>query len=78
MKEEENVNRMKILHQLRINLLFKLTQTWTTRLNNSSKDILHMQIQAFKTTLISEIGMKFISKGNEISINLSKKSDFFF
>ena len=72
MKEEENVNRMQILHQLRINQSQNQIQNqiWTTGLNNSSKDILHMQIQAFKTTLISEIGRKFISKGNEISINL--------
>lgn len=72
MKEEENVNRMQILHQLRINQSQNQIQNqiWTTGLNNSSKDILHMQIHAFKTTLISEIGMKFISKGNEISINL--------
>lgn len=51
------------------NKSFIQNPTWTTGLNNSSKDILHMQIHAL-TTLISEIGLKFISKGNEISINL--------
>ena len=73
MKEEENVNRMQILHQLRINQnqnqIQIQNQIWSTGLDNSSKDILHMQIHAL-TTLISEISMKFISKGNEISINL--------
>lgn len=45
------------------NKSFIQNKTSTTGLNNSSKDILHMQIHVL-TTLISEIGMKFISKEN--------------